>query len=219
MLLLQCSSTSTEQDCMLNGAISVGLWPGLCRVNHPAPPLSLSAPQYSARAVQGSLTIPALVAEAHCSMCSSPAPCWVCPVDLNCEVFGTRTHPDSLLQTAQIGLNADEWCCPPGNTAVTTVQCVHLAPEQRLGCLWPVILDRMHTKAWAATVLDTVPVPTCTFPLHLNANSEMEHHEEKGGRGREGGGDRQKSPCWCLCLANENTRVPNKYRSLWQEGG
>lgn len=194
MLLLQCSSTSTEQGQILSRAKSVGLWSGPCHVNHPAPPLSLSAsqqgagePQHSARAVQGWLTIPALGAETHCSICSSPAPCWVCPVDLNCEVLGTRTNPDSHLQTVQVGWNADEPCCSPGSTAVTAVQRARLAPEQCLGCLWPVTLGhRMHHPgAWAATVLGTVSVPTCTFPLNLNANSEMGNHEEKGGRGRD----------------------------------
>lgn len=222
MLLLQCSSTSTEQGQILNRAKSVELWPGPCHVNHPAPPVSLSAlqqgagePQHSARAVQVSLTIPAPVADMHCSTCFSPAPCSICPADLNSEVPGTRTNPDAHLQTAQEGWNADELRCSPETTAVTGVQRVHLAPEQCLGCLWPVTLrDRMHhTEAWAATLLGTVSVPTCTFPLNLNSNLEMEHHEEKRGRGR----DKQKnSSCWCLHLANENTRGPNKYRAFWQ---
>ena len=70
---------------------------------------------------------------------------------------------------------------------MTAVQRVHLAPEQCPGGLWPGTLgDRMHrTEAWAATVLGTVSVHTCTFPLNLNANSEMEHHEERGGRDRQ----------------------------------
>lgn len=69
---------------------------------------------------------------------------------------------------------------------MTAVQRVHLALEQHPGCLWPVTLDRMHhTEAWAATVLGTVSVPTCAFPLNLNANLKLEHHEEKGRRGRD----------------------------------
>jgi len=104
MLLLQCSPTSTEQGQILSGAKSVGLWPGKYQVNHPAPSLSLSASQQGAgEPHQGSLTIPALVAETHRSICSSPVPCWVCPVDLNYKVPGTRTNPDSRLQIAQVG--------------------------------------------------------------------------------------------------------------------
>lgn len=139
---------------------SAGLWPGPCHVNHPAPPPSLSAsqqgarePQHSATAVQGLLTIPAPVAGTHSSICSPPAPCWVCPVGLNCEVLGARTQPDSHLQTAEVGSNADEPCHPPGSTAVTAVQRVHLALEQHLGCLWPwtecIILRHGLLLCWA----------------------------------------------------------------------
>jgi len=49
-----------------------------------------------------------------------------------------------------------------------------------------------HTEAWAATVLDTVSVPICTFPLNLNASSEMEHHEEKEAKGRDRQRDTRK---------------------------